>query len=466
MGDSDERFTSPKEGGPPAADSGHDEGMADDKGLKTARRQGAGSGLRGLLGPTVKNWAERGYHIGLICALVSLPIFVPQMGMARAVMLVFLPLLAVAVAIRGAMYNPDLTVAVGSAAVTLLLLYMIIRPLTASPLNPVPVDPSLMLLPVAATVAPYMWPRPFTSTGLTAVLGQLVVLVAVGVGLLLGPLVAVVAGLVGLLVLNIIRGGGRLWLAHLRARVRSGIHVRVRANPATANSRGAVLKMKRADLRRGEAAEVATGAVLSALGPHWKVMHSRALPGTAADADHIVVGPPGVVLIDTKDWKGEVTVHYRRPTDDDDDQTRGRGETLQAVHRHTDGRVIEYGIGGYRDRLATLADTVFDEAMAIAQPLRLTYDDLRVVIVFTDRMIFNEPIHGQYGLLHVDLVHAADLVAHLNTFPNKMQFALGRNAIMRAQRKGITEEAVKDEVRRHYLDDLGAAIDWACPPKR
>src|SRR5699024_8429500 len=47
-------------------------------------------------------------------------------------------------------------------------------------------------------------------------------------------------------------------------------------------------------------ARQATGAQLAELGPEWVVLHSRMMPGDGGLVDHIVVGPPGIVVIDSQ----------------------------------------------------------------------------------------------------------------------------------------------------------------------
>jgi len=57
--------------------------------------------------------------------------------------------------------------------------------------------------------------------------------------------------------------------------------------------------------RRGAQGERATAVLLrgvESLG--WPVLHDRSLPGTAANVDHLVVGPGGVFHLDSKHWSG------------------------------------------------------------------------------------------------------------------------------------------------------------------
>jgi hypothetical protein len=60
----------------------------------------------------------------------------------------------------------------------------------------------------------------------------------------------------------------------------------------------------------GAAGEQATGAVLSQLeSATWTVWHDVRWPGRArANIDHVVVGPPGVFVIDSKNWSGQLSV--------------------------------------------------------------------------------------------------------------------------------------------------------------
>jgi hypothetical protein len=60
----------------------------------------------------------------------------------------------------------------------------------------------------------------------------------------------------------------------------------------------------------GAEGERRVAGALGAMPPGWTVIHDRLLmPGlTESNLDHVVVGPPGVVLIDAKNFSGEVMV--------------------------------------------------------------------------------------------------------------------------------------------------------------
>jgi Nuclease-related domain len=61
------------------------------------------------------------------------------------------------------------------------------------------------------------------------------------------------------------------------------------------------------DWRRGAAGERRTARLLSLLERHgWVVLHDLALPGSRANIDHLVVGPGGVFVIDSKQYRGRL----------------------------------------------------------------------------------------------------------------------------------------------------------------
>jgi hypothetical protein len=59
--------------------------------------------------------------------------------------------------------------------------------------------------------------------------------------------------------------------------------------------------------RRGAAGERRTARLLDPLQRHgWAVLHDLALPGSRANIDHLVVGPGGVFVIDSKHYRGRL----------------------------------------------------------------------------------------------------------------------------------------------------------------
>jgi Nuclease-related domain len=59
--------------------------------------------------------------------------------------------------------------------------------------------------------------------------------------------------------------------------------------------------------RRGAAGERRTARLLSPLERHgWTVLHDLTIPGSRANLDHLVIGPGGVFVIDSKQYRGRL----------------------------------------------------------------------------------------------------------------------------------------------------------------
>jgi Nuclease-related domain len=59
--------------------------------------------------------------------------------------------------------------------------------------------------------------------------------------------------------------------------------------------------------RRGAAGERRTARLLAPLERHgWALLHDLAIPGSQANIDHLVIGPGGVVVIDSKQYRGQL----------------------------------------------------------------------------------------------------------------------------------------------------------------
>jgi hypothetical protein len=59
--------------------------------------------------------------------------------------------------------------------------------------------------------------------------------------------------------------------------------------------------------QRGARGERRTARQLRRLARHgWVVFHDLAVPGSRANADHLIIGPAGVLLVDSKNWRGRL----------------------------------------------------------------------------------------------------------------------------------------------------------------
>jgi hypothetical protein len=64
---------------------------------------------------------------------------------------------------------------------------------------------------------------------------------------------------------------------------------------------------------RGSAGERETAAILDRLPRRrWTVLHDRAIPGSRANVDHLVIGPTGVWVVDSKAYRAPLRVRRGR----------------------------------------------------------------------------------------------------------------------------------------------------------
>lgn len=149
--------------------------------------------------------------------------------------------------------------------------------------------------------------------------------------------------------------------------------------------------------RVGAEGEKATGKALARLGDDWVVRHD--LQGGYGNVDHLVVGPPGVFLVDSKVWHhGVTTMTSDGPivtSDHDPDlvwdwrglpaRMRGAaGGTSAAIRQITDRRIRVHAVvaiwGDFPDRVQTRRDVTYIAAGHLVewlreQPTRLGADD-------------------------------------------------------------------------------------------
>jgi hypothetical protein len=88
--------------------------------------------------------------------------------------------------------------------------------------------------------------------------------------------------------------------------------------------------------RRGARGERRTARKLRPLlRAGWTVLHDVAIPDSRADADHLLIGPPGVFVVDTKAWHGHISLgpdgsawHNGHPVDSVLDTVRWEAKQL------------------------------------------------------------------------------------------------------------------------------------------
>jgi hypothetical protein len=63
--------------------------------------------------------------------------------------------------------------------------------------------------------------------------------------------------------------------------------------------------------RQGAAGERRTARLLAPLERHgWAILHDLAVPGSTANLDHLVIGPGGVFVIDSKQYRGRLQLDF------------------------------------------------------------------------------------------------------------------------------------------------------------
>lgn len=133
---------------------------------------------------------------------------------------------------------------------------------------------------------------------------------------------------------------GLFWLA---ARW-SGTASEVALGGASAAALAAVVMRPEPDPERwlrGSAGEVATARLLESLPEtRWVVMHDLSVPGSRANIDHLVIGPTGVWVIDTKTRRGQPSRRLR---------------TLRVARRPLDTAPVDFEARVVSDRLGVRA---------------------------------------------------------------------------------------------------------------
>lgn len=83
------------------------------------------------------------------------------------------------------------------------------------------------------------------------------------------------------------------------------------AEAAAARANADSLEREAGAWQAGADGERRVGAQLKALPSGWRVLNDLLLrPGrSATNLDHVVVGPAGIYLVDTKNWSGRLTIH-------------------------------------------------------------------------------------------------------------------------------------------------------------
>lgn len=427
-------------------------------GRQGRRDKSAGGGLERML--QRKNLAHRRFDLNAKVTRLMIPLVAFYLltsltfgwvaGVAYSLALV--TLLCV---VRAAVTNPSALYAVASLVGTIGAASAL--PLTAGqPWQSV--NPGVLLAAIAGTAGAYMTRRHLGSRLVTVLIAHGGCLVAAVVSLA-WPVAGGALAFVWVIGVIVLRTGALLLWQVTVARFRSRLG-RVPRHAAAEGGDDAWVRFREDHLQAGVEAEQDTAAVLAKLPQHWSVLHSRSLPGTHADVDHLVIGDAGVFVIDSKNWSGKLT---RASVIDD------QGDEF-----------IEYRINGSMDWLVERLSAPLFEAAKVREVLNQPPDVVHSVVVFTEKMkmptdavtltVYDpvDPATGTSMERVVHLVQQSSLEAWLLQRPGHVWRTRSRSGramdrLLRRGDQGVDPEKAKVASER-YLHDLGIYADYAMPP--
>lgn len=433
--------------------------------LSRVEKSGAARGLR-----RVQNHRQRAQRIKAATRrhqmLWPIPVLVyaamvPMFGWVPALIALVAGLVALNVMIQFAR-SPDAVVSLGITVVTLVVVATVVAPMLdvygTVQSGAVPGAPIFVALglPMVAFTGVY-WvnryvPRRWAYV-LAGCVGSLVaMLVAVT-----QPMLGTALGIVWVLGVVMAASGITVWWKARRARFRSGVKSRA---PIGGRGRDLDLGGKMSDdhIEAGVEAELRTAAHLMDLPEGWTVLHSREVPGSRADIDHLVVGPPGVFLIDSKNWKGQIE------------------ETLVALDGE-DEPVSAPVLDDRPERLPERMEASLFEAARVAHSMGIAPEHVTVVAAFTKKMkmpdgpltmwldgVVDEQT-GSERSASVRLLHSNELTTWLLSLPEVQWYRRGlAGQIIDRARGGVAPEVTRRRNLR-FMEDLGAVADYVLPPQ-
>lgn len=189
--------------------------------------------------------------------------------------------------------------------------------------------------------------------------------------------------------------------------------------------------------------EPATARALAGLADvGCELLHDRRWPGTrTGNLDHLVVGPGGVFVVDTKCWRGELTIHsgslYQDQACRDDEVAKvcDQARALEAI-------LVEVGLAPLeivpvlcfvgRDELrarigrAHLVVPEHLEQLVVGRGRRLSEDQVRTIVARLDRACPSSPSDGRRRQVEVAPVVPRVVVPHVDEAPAEVAlFSVG-----------------------------------------
>lgn len=348
--------------------------------------------------------------------------------------------------------------ALGANASLLATVMIVVWVLPAMTGHAVTANPGVIIAAIAAAAGAFMTERHNGSRLVTVLVGHAGCLVAGAVSLVWpwqGGLLAV-AWVVGVIVWR--TGALLLWqvtVARVRSRLGGG-RMRVRAGRALPTRIPSEDDFTPENVAAGLEAEQTTGDVLSELPAQWSVLHSRSLPGTHADVDHLAIGRSGVFVLDSKNWAGKLT--------------------QSSILDESGDEFIEYRINGSADWLVERLAAPLFEARKVEVALSLPEAAVEPVLVFNDRMQMpndvitltvygaEDPVTGGVMDREVHLVQVRALREWMLARPEHVWRRRSRLGQLLDRARHRDPAQTQQEVSDRFLFDMGVYADYVLPP--
>lgn len=333
--------------------------------------------------------------------------------------------------------NREALVAAAGFAATIVLLAVVVGGLRKVVGDPAPVPLGSVFWALVAAAAPFLAKFPRADRGVTALMCEVGVLFGEGVSSLLQALgfLFTVGWIVGVVAW---RNGGVQWVRTVLARMRSGAATSYGTRRGVTHPEDRPVVFSDANLDRGAAAETATGRLLSALPAGWHVLHSRVIPGARADLDHLVIGTPGVFLVDSKDWGGRI-------------------ENVEV------GGGFALALNGDVEQMMRKLDPIVFEAREVQNRMSLLPGDVAIILCFTSRMRLPEPVlRLDVDGWPVTLLHSNELLRELEAQPAR-QWRYARR-LDRVRHRGVDVAELDARRNSQFVADLAVVADYSFPP--
>lgn len=323
---------------------------------------------------------------------------------------------------------------------------------------------SLWCLIVVASFGAWRVRRHRGNRAITAVACDVVIIVAALASTISpgGSIVVAILVIVGILT---VRGGFLLSLRVRRARVRSRLQPRALADDnRLETTRLAEVVRDDASLARGLKREQRIVQTLSELDPRtWTVLHSRRVPETGDIIEHMLIGPPGIVIATAAHWKEAVTLTEVRNADGT--WTAQLGE----IHEI-------YTLDGSAELLAQRLEPVLVETRQVAWTLDVHPDELRCVVIFGNEAQLPEPV-VEIDLLGLwdpvreapfdataYLVSVNSLVGFLLRLPRRAAADAGKFSRLSAKMRRADRSIAQQQRDNRFMRDVAAICDQLFRP--